>query len=100
MTRLSIPPDHPLATELFDLISLQVVLIKQINSETAKVNAGGDRTLLERSFTAMDMVNKEIESVREEYRRARCADDTCSVGLTYVHNRPIVDGRTCGLMVH
>jgi hypothetical protein len=100
VTHLRLPPDHPSATKLFDLIGLQFVIINQSNVEAALVNAGGDRASFDRHDAAFTLVCKEIESLLDEYRRERYADETCTVGLTYVNGRPIVDGRTRGLMVH
>jgi hypothetical protein len=97
---LTIPPDHPLAVELFDLIGLQGVLINQLNSEAALVNAGGDRTFLERNEAAMTMVNTKIEALLQEYRDERGGDETCTVGLTYDSRfLPLVKGRPC-LTIH
>jgi hypothetical protein len=101
VTHLRLPPDHPSATKLFDLIGLQFVIINQSNVEAALVNAGGDRASFDRHDAAFTLVCKEIESLLDEYRRERYADDDVPVGLTYdARGRPIVDGRTCGLMAH
>ena len=98
---LAIPPDHPSAVALFDLLGLQGVVMRQQNAEAALVNAGGDRTSFDRHEAAMALVCKEIESLLDEYRDERYADETCSVGLTHdARGFPVVDGRTCGLMAH
>lgn len=91
--RLTIPPDHPLAVELYDLISLQGVLISQQCSEAVLVSAGGDRASFDRHEAAMVLVNKEVEAALEKYRIERGGDDTCTVGLTYERGFPVVNGR-------
>jgi hypothetical protein len=96
----AIPPDHPLAVELFDLIGLQKVLIDQLNREAATVTAGGDRTLFDQSSIARGMVDREIKSVLEKHRLERGGDETCTVGLTTdVRGYPLVKGRPC-LTIH
>ena len=98
---LTIPPDHPLAKELFDLLGLQKVTMEQQNVEAARVNAGGDRTSYDRHDAAMIMIGKEIESLLEKYRLECGGDETCRVGLTYGANGyPIVNGRPCGPTLH
>jgi hypothetical protein len=88
---LKIPPDHPLAIALYDLIGLQGVLMNQQNIEAALVNAGGDRASFDRHDAAMDLVSKEIEAVLKKYRLERGGDETCRVGLTYdARGYPIV----------
>jgi hypothetical protein len=60
----------------------------------------GNRACFDRLDAAMGRVVKEIEAIMNEYRDERGADETCTCGLTYINNRPVVDGRTCGLMAH
>jgi hypothetical protein len=92
--RFAIPPDHPLAKELFDLLGLQKATMEQQNHEAAAVNAGGDRTSYDRLDAAMTIICKEIESLLEKYRLECGGDESCRVGLTYGANGyPVVNGR-------
>jgi hypothetical protein len=98
---LFIPPDHPLAVELYDLIGLQGVLMSQQNDEAALVNAGGDRASYDRHDVAIGLVDKEIEALQKKYRVERGGDETCRVGLTYdARGFPVVNGRPGGPLVH
>jgi hypothetical protein len=81
---LMIPPDHPLAVTLFDLIGLQKVLMD-------RMIGGLPRDHLDAA--ALDLVDKEIYATLEKYRLERGGDQTCSVGLTYVNGVPVVKGR-------
>jgi hypothetical protein len=98
---LAIPPDHPSAIPLFDLIGLQKVCMDQIDSELAAAVTGGDNTLYDQTVLALDVVNKKIEAILKKYRIERGGDETCRVGLTYdARGYPIVTGRPCGPMLH
>jgi hypothetical protein len=89
-----IPPDHPLAKELFDLLGLQMVTMQQQNVEAARVNAGGDRTSYDRHDAAMIVIGRAIEALLEKYRLERGGDESCRVGLTYdACGYPVVSGR-------
>jgi hypothetical protein len=83
---LTIPPDHPLAVELFDLLGLQKVLMDRMI---------GGRPRDQLDAAAFDLVNKEIDATLEKYRLERGGDQTCRVGLTYVNGVPVVKGRPC-----
>ena len=97
----AIPPDHPLAKELFDLLGLQKVTMEQQNHEAAAVNAGGDRTSYDRHNAAKVLINHRIEALLKKYRLERGGDETCRVGLTYGANGyPIVTGRHCAPTLH
>lgn len=98
---LAIPSDHPSAAKLFDLIGLQGVVMKQQNVEAALVNAGGDRASFDRHSAAMHLIDEKIQSLLDEYREERGADETCTVGLTHdSRGLPIVKGRACLTTVH
>jgi hypothetical protein len=98
---LAIPPDHPLAVELFDLLGLQMVTMQQQNHEAAVVNAGGDRTSYDRHDAAMRIINDEIEALQKKYRSEHGGDESCRVGLTYgVNGYPVVNGRPCAPTLH
>jgi hypothetical protein len=98
---LAIPPDHPLAVELFYLLGLQGVVISQQNVQAAMVNADGDRTSYDRHEIAMRRLNEAIKTLLDEYRDERGADETCTVGLTHdARGFPVVDGHTCGPALH
>ena len=60
---LFIPPDHPSATELFNLIGLQAVVINKLNAEAARVNAGGDRGAFDRLDQDMRLINEKIKAL-------------------------------------
>jgi hypothetical protein len=99
--RLSMPPDHPLAPELFYLIGLENIIINKSNDEVALVNSGGDRTSFDRLDAAMALVCKQIELLSQKYREERDADESCRVCLTYDARRlPIVKGHPCLTVVH
>ncbi|WOH58529.1 hypothetical protein [Bradyrhizobium sp. BWC-3-1] len=98
---LHIPPDHPLAIELYDLIGLQGVIIGRMNEEAALVNAGGDRSTFDKLQCAMPLVNAEVETLLEEYRSERGGDETCRVGLTCdARGYPVVVGRPGGPLLN
>lgn len=80
----AIPPDHPLAVELFDAIGLQKVILDRFVG-------GAPRDQLDEA--AMDLVDKEIVAILERYRTEMGGDETCRVGLTYVNGVPVVKGR-------
>jgi hypothetical protein len=98
---LKIPPDSPMAKELFDLLGLQKVTMDRANVEAARVNAGGDRTSYDRHDAAMVLINHRMEALLKKYRLERGGDETCRVGLTYdARGYPVVKGRPCGPTLH
>ena len=93
---LLLPPEHPLAVELFDLAGLQWVVIDKANAEAALVNAGSDRGAFDRLDQAMHLINEKIATLFAKYREERGADASCTVGFTPdARGLPLVKGRPC-----
>jgi hypothetical protein len=92
---LTIPPDSPLAAELFDLIGIQAdILSDHFTFSTTLANAPGAATALAIIEARFADNNVAIELVRNQYRRERGGDSSCTVGLTYGADRyPIVGAR-------
>jgi hypothetical protein len=80
----AIPPDHPLAVALFDLMGLQKVLMD-------RMIGGAQRDHMD--AVAFDLVNKEIDATLQKYRLERGGDASCRVGLSYVNGVPVVKAR-------
>lgn len=87
---LTIPPDHPSAIELDDLLRLEKAVIDRLLIEDSLVNAGGDPALRDQIEAAMWHLGKEIDALLQRYRTEQGADDTYSVGLTYQGRLPVV----------
>jgi hypothetical protein len=87
---LAIPPDHPLAAKMYDLIGLQFATIPERNA----AHWAGDVPRTQRADTALAMIGAEMGTICDQIRAERGADATCTVGLTYdAAGHPVVDGR-------
>lgn len=88
---LAIPPDHPLAVELYDLVHIEQA---ELISENQRASLAGDRAGIERTNANMLKLNARIEALQDEYRLERDADHTCTVGMTTdARGYPVVKGR-------
>jgi hypothetical protein len=97
----SLPPGYLAATGTTIQVSQHNPIFEAAGSPVApSLIFLGNRACFDRLDAAMGRVVKEIEAIMNEYRDERGADETCTCGLTYINNRPVVDGRTCGLMAH
>jgi hypothetical protein len=87
---LTIPPDHALAKEYYDLMGLSnAVIQKHIDAFAA-----GNVEELQRIGMASDLISAELRKLDDEIRRERGADETCRVLMTYnEHGFPVVNGR-------
>jgi len=88
---LKIPPDHELATQLYDLIEIdQRKCFVRIAAAIA-ANDAGELHLLEKE---MDGVSAKIDSVCDEYREECGGEPDQKVGLTYnKYFQPVVTAR-------
>jgi hypothetical protein len=87
---LTIPPDHPLAIEFYDLQCSQSTFL----NEMLRAVSAGDTGRAAEMDAALVVANESIKFLQMQYRRERGADDSCTVGLTIGANGyPVVNGR-------
>lgn len=88
---LILPPDHPLAKELYDLQCAETAAMQPfIPGPTF------DPSLHDECDKILNVIADAILFVQGQYRAERGADASCTVGLTYdADNRwPVVEGRS------
>lgn len=92
---LTIPPDHPLAKELYDLICAQLKCMRVFSPGTAEHAAyHGNAEKQDEYGKALHLIDAEILFLQAQYRAQRGGDESCTVGLTYGPNGfAKVDGR-------
>jgi hypothetical protein len=87
---LTIPPDHPLAKEFYDLQCIQSMCFSRLNPAFPHYDAAK----VDEFEKALAMACDRIGVLQDQYRAERGGDTTCRVGLTYGANGfPLVDGR-------
>jgi hypothetical protein len=88
---LTVPPDHPLAKEMYDYQSAQSTIMAHLDP----ANPDYDAAKVEQRTKEFALVDGAIRFVQAQYRAERGGDESCTVGLTYgiPPRYPIVDGR-------
>ncbi len=90
---LLIPPDHPLAKQMYDATAITFALI----AERHAVYQAGDVARLQIIDRDIEAVGNIIHEMQDEIRRERGGDTSCTVGLEYdARGYPVVKGRPGG----
>lgn len=87
---LTIPPDHAVAVEFYDLQCVQSTIM----NEHYRASVAGDAARVREMEALLAMVDGSIRFLQTQYRCERGGDDSCRVGLTIGSNGyPVVTGR-------